>query len=112
MGKGKPALSAELSYLRRLYKAFVHQDFVSVQRNFALNTFILHNVFGIGVCGQAADASVRRQIRKGNIQTEIVTGKLVNRSTARQSCPVGAISEKELIEVLCDRRCDLFNIPV
>ena len=43
---------------------------------------VLHDVLGIGVSGQSADASVLRQISERNIQAEIFARKLVNRRTA------------------------------
>ena len=83
-----------------------------MQRDFALKASVLHDVLGIGVSGQAADASVLRQISERNIQAEILSGKLVNRRTARQPRLFGIRTEKELVEVLGDRHRDLFNLPV
>ena len=83
-----------------------------MQRDFALKASVLHDVLGIGVSGQSADASVLRQISERNIQAEIFTGKLVNRRTARQSPPIRIGSEKELVKIFCDRRSDFFNLFV
>ena len=83
-----------------------------MQRDFALKASVLHDVLGIGVSGQSADASVLRQISERNIQAEIFARKLVNRRTARQSPPIRIGSEKELVKIFCDRHSDFFNLFV
>ena len=112
MGERKAALPAELAYLERLNKARIHQDLIAVQREGILHPVFLNNVLGICISRQPTDASIGRQVCKRDIEAEIFAGKLVNRCTARQTRPIGIRAEEELVEVLRDRCCDLFNISV
>lgn len=112
MGECKPPLPAQFSYLRRLNKAFVHQDLIATQRYFADDALNFDDVLGICIGRQPTDASIGRKLCERDLQAEIIAGELVNRCSTGQQRAISFGSEKECIEILCDRRSNLFNILV
>lgn len=78
VGKGEPALAAQLLDLVRLDEAPIQHDLIFLKGVFPGCPIYFYGKVGVGIGSQAADASICREGGEHHLQAPIVLGQLVD----------------------------------